>query len=536
MEEHFFTIIENFDNEKSLSINKAYLYRINWNDWYKYETSFNLFFKNVEGKFIQIGEVKISSKGLEPSTDINDIQKGKRRVSLPSSFDKLDEKYFSLGQNENYYELINTLSPEYKEKILIGLRDCAYDLSILEDNNNENSLNESLLRFISINNVKNKYHRLTRGNPELTRYYFKYTLPDQNDISIEFDINPLEEPSTNVHVIIGRNGVGKTRLIHNIMKSILLESNDFGVIDKPSLFYHEDKWDFSGVVYSSFSVFDKFSINNKEIINSIKYNRIGCLSDDLVDLNNERLSLNNKDDDSLSSKLKKEFLFSLSKCREEKRKIRYLDAISILERDPIFKEANISSFLDNEKWSNSYTNDYADKAFSLLSSGHATILLIITRLVELVDENTLVILDEPENYLHPPLLSSFIRALSNLLDSRNGVAIVATHSPVVLQEVPKDCVWQLSRAGRSVKLERPRIETFGENVGILTNEVFGLEVTNSGFHAVLSNLIDKANLEPDVDTLYNKLLGSLHYKLGAEGRSILRGLIADKLQEYEKDQ
>ena len=123
----------------------------------------------------------------------------------------------------------------------------------------------------------------------------------------------------------------------------------------------------------------------------------------------------------------------------------------------------------------------------------------------------------------------------NLLESRNGVAIVATHSPVVLQEVPKDCVWQLSRAGQSVKLERPRIETFGENVGILTNEVFGLEVTNSGFHAVLSNLIDKANLESDMDTLYKKLLDSLHYKLGAEGRSILRGLIADKLEVYEKD-
>lgn len=535
MEEYFFTVIDNFEKEKLLPTNKAYLSRLNWNDWYQYETSFNLFFKNLEGKFIQIGEVKISSKGLEPSKDINDIQKGKRRVSLPSSFDKLDEKYFSLGQNENYYELINTLPAEYKEKILIGLRDCAYDLSILEDNKNENSLNESLLRFISINNVKNKYHRLTQGNPALTRYYFQYTLPERNGISIEFDINPLEKPSTNVHVIIGRNGVGKTRLIHNIMKSILLNSNDFGVIDKLNLLYHEDKWDFSGVVYSSFSVFDKFSIDSKEIINGIKYNRIGCLSDDVVDLNNEILSLNNKGDDSLSSKLKKEFLSSLSKCREEKRKIRYLDAISILERDPIFKEANISSFLDNEKWSNSNTNHDADKAFSLLSSGHATILLIITRLVELVDENTLVILDEPENYLHPPLLSSFIRALSNLLDNRNGVAIVATHSPVVLQEVPKNCVWQLSRAGSNIKLERPRIETFGENIGILTNEVFGLEVTNSGFHAVLSNLIDKANLDSDVATLYNELLDSLHYKLGAEGRSILRGLIADKLEVYEKD-
>lgn len=543
MEEHFFTVIDNFDNEKLLPTNKAYLCRVKWNDWYKYETLFNLFFKNSEGKVILIGEVKISSRGLKPSEH---IEKGKRRVSLPSSFEQLDDEYFSLGQSEDYYELINTLPEDYKEKILKGLRDCAYDLSILKYNEKEDSLHESLLRSVSINNVKNKYHRLTQGNPELTRYHFKYTLPEQNDISIEFDINPLEEPSTNVHVIIGRNGVGKTRLIHNIMRSILMDSNESGSIDKLSNSYGEDRWDFSGVVYSSFGIFDKFLIDDNKIRNGIKYNRIGGVNDVFFGLNDDMVYINGENDDSLSTKLKKEFLFSLSKCREEKRKKRYIDAISILEKDPIFKEANISSFLDNEKWSNDFTNRYAYDVFGRLSSGHATILLTITRLVELVDENTLVILDEPENYLHPPLLSSFIRALSNLLDNRNGVAIVATHSPVVLQEVPRDCVWQLSRSGSRVKLERPRIETFGENVGILTNEVFGLEVTNSGFHAVLSNLIDKANidednidkdnLESDMDTLYDKLLGSLKNKLGAEGKSILRGLIADKLQEYEKDQ
>jgi hypothetical protein len=36
----------------------------------------------------------------------------------------------------------------------------------------------------------------------------------------------------------------------------------------------------------------------------------------------------------------------------------------------------------------------------------------------------------------PPLLAAMMRALSDLLVDRNGVAVVATHSPVVLQEVP----------------------------------------------------------------------------------------------------
>ena len=47
--------------------------------------------------------------------------------------------------------------------------------------------------------------------------------------------------------------------------------------------------------------------------------------------------------------------------------------------------------------------------------------LTVARLVELVEEKTLVLLDEPEEHLHPPLVSALIRALSNLLIYRNGV-------------------------------------------------------------------------------------------------------------------
>ncbi len=58
--------------------------------------------------------------------------------------------------------------------------------------------------------------------------------------------------------------------------------------------------------------------------------------------------------------------------------------------------------------------------FDRLSSGHAIVLLTITRLVELVEERSLVLIDEPEGgHLHPPLLSAFVRALSDLLVQRN---------------------------------------------------------------------------------------------------------------------
>jgi hypothetical protein len=87
------------------------------------------------------------------------------------------------------------------------------------------------------------------------------------------------------------------------------------------------------------------------------------------------------------------------------------------------------------------------------------------------------------------LFSAFIHALSDLLNNRNAIAIIATHSPVVIQELPSSCVWQVYRTGSAVSLQRTELETFGENVGVLTREIFGLEAVKSGFHDLLAKLV-----------------------------------------------
>jgi hypothetical protein len=144
------------------------------------------------------------------------------------------------------------------------------------------------------------------------------------------------------------------------------------------------------------------------------------------------------------------------------------------------------------------------------------VLLTISRLIELVEEKSLVLIDEPEGHLHPPLLSAFIRALSDLLIDRNGVTIIATHSPVVLQEVPKRCVWILNRSGASARADRPEAETFGENVGVLTREIFGLQVVRTGFHRMIA--------EAAVGRSYDEVLEFFAGNLGAEGRGLARVL------------
>ncbi|MEQ1539408.1 MAG: AAA family ATPase [Sphingorhabdus sp.] len=217
-----------------------------------------------------------------------------------------------------------------------------------------------------------------------------------------------------------------------------------------------------------------------------------------------------------------EFIESLNICLSEAgKRRRWLSAINTLESDDNFSEMNLASLADIE------VEQRTEQALSLqkrMSSGHAIVLLTITKLVAHLAEKTLVLFDEPESHLHPPLLSALIRSLSELLDDRNAVAIVATHSPVVLQEIPKSCVWKIMRAGLASSSIRPESETFGENVGLLTRDVFGLEVAKSGFNALLA-------VEAEQALTYEQALNAFDQQLGFEGRAILRSLMHSKSKQ-----
>jgi hypothetical protein len=77
------------------------------------------------------------------------------------------------------------------------------------------------------------------------------------------------------------------------------------------------------------------------------------------------------------------------------------------------------------------------------------------------------------------------------------------------------------------RAERPEIETFGENVGVLTSEIFGLEVTDAGFHTMLRDAA--ARLED-----YDSVVESFDNQLGAEARAIVRGLVAGHQAQSEE--
>lgn len=488
----------------------AFLLSDNWNDWFRYQTLYVLIIFDSLGESHQIGNVKIGQFRM---------QEGQPRPAIPDAFDALDDRFFSLGQDDNYYDDLNKLGPDIRDKILIALQDVARDPELFSRALEEKVTGVSLLRTVSKSAVYGQFHRIARGGARLSRYDFSYTANTQRAVTaplkLSFLVEPASFPPTNIHVLIGRNGVGKTTILNNMARCIVEKETpvkEMGAFQQTTNDPLEPQL-FTRLVSVTFSAFDPFEpiSDRRDRSEGPRYEYIG-LKRVTTDKDGKPRPPKSPDDLSI------EFGSSVLLCRRGAAASRWRHALEMLETDPIFREAEVADLARSEA-SDDELKAEARKLFRLLSSGHKIVLLTITRLIETVEEKTLVLLDEPEAHLHPPLLSSFVRALSDLLINRNGVAIVATHSPVVLQEVPKSCVWILRRSGLTAMAERPNIETFGENVAILTREVFGLEVTQSGFHKMLYDSVQDLK---NFDDVVNKF-GA---ELGGEARAIVQGLLA----------
>jgi predicted ATPase len=474
---------------------------------------YSLVVYDAEGRDFFAGGIKIGQFGM---------RKGQRRSDIPNQFDQLSEEFFSLGQDDSYYEKLNELGPELRDQVLRGLRDVALDQEQFQRALDETVTGVSLLSSVSRATVQGQFSRLARGGARLSRYEFAYTAPKVGrskvePVTLSFVVEPESMPPTNIHVLIGRNGVGKTHLLNHMTRSLLDKRADTSVVGAFNVVSDEptDGEMFASLVSVTFSAFDPFEPlpNRRDKSEGMQYSYVGLKR---TGTTAEGKPLAPKSPEKLST----EFGSSVLVCSKGARLVRWRRALEMLEADPIFREADVASLAD-EVLDNETQKAMARKLFGNLSSGHKIVLLTITRLVETVEERTLVLLDEPEAHLHPPLLSAFVRALSDLLVNRNGVAIIATHSPVVLQEVPKSCAWKIRRSGRSVEAERPEVETFGENVGVLTREVFGLEVTHAGFHKLLREAIDEGDD-------FAAVLRKFDNELGGEARAIVRALIANR--------
>lgn len=108
-----------------------------------------------------------------------------------------------------------------------------------------------------------------------------------------------------------------------------------------------------------------------------------------------------------------------------------------------------------------------------LSSGQQTFVDLVMNILSLIKSNSLILIDEPENTLHPNLEVDFIRILQSILKDFDSFAIIATHSATIVREVPSEFVHVIKfNESNQPVIHQPSIKTFGADIGTITNYIF----------------------------------------------------------------
>jgi len=119
--------------------------------------------------------------------------------------------------------------------------------------------------------------------------------------------------------------------------------------------------------------------------------------------------------------------------------------------------------------------------FKDLSDGEQSLLLILSKIYYAIRttyktnrKDFLLLLDEPDNFLHPNWQTKFIKYLQDFISNisflrdRKILFILTSHSPFLLSDLPKENVIFLEK-GKQVDVD---IETFGANIHTLLSHGF----------------------------------------------------------------
>lgn len=164
----------------------------------------------------------------------------------------------------------------------------------------------------------------------------------------------------------------------------------------------------------------------------------------------------------------------------------------IASEDKLKMWGDCLNFFTFESWVDDIINAFQDRNISkndiekidTLSSGQATILLYITKLVSSINQGSLVIFDEPETFMHPPMVKAFIRAVSELVDNNKAFCLMATHSPVIIQEIPHCNVYKLDS---NHELTNIYYKTYGQNLDTLYKNIYGVELQQTGYNSFFND-------------------------------------------------
>ncbi|WP_276679877.1 AAA family ATPase [Thalassolituus oleivorans] len=457
----------------------------NWDD-YGSKNLYTLWFRKGESDKEKIGQIKVIS-----SEDSNYDERG--FLKLDGVLDSFDHCYYSLGQDVEFYVSFLKLFPDEFQDILTKLRDVSFNGSLVDQIEDIERYRRSLIRYSEAEQALHKGYSILCGNgPASENYNFEFSCEigksKLNHVAyFSFDKDgPLNR---SINVIIGENGTGKTQFMANLAMAMSGE-------DECGEFTRK-RPPFTKVVALSYSAFDEFKVPNKGRNFSYSY----CGIRDKQGIISEKTMSN---------------LYRVACNKISSKGAVYFWKKVLSEVLPL----NVLEYIHEELFINENYIDVAKNGKIGLSSGQGMLLYTFTNLIANVRKGSLILFDEPEVHLHPSAISKIIKMIDMVLERYESYAIIATHSPILLQDMPSSSVVLFQRDGDSPLIGRLGFESFGENVTNITNSVFKVSENTPQYKVLLKNLSRQHS--------FDEVIGFFDGRLSFNGEIYLKGCYSDE--------
>jgi predicted ATPase len=521
----------------------------NWND-YSFRTQYQLYYRRPGTATKQdedlIGSVKILRRGQK---DIDGLQ-------ISKDFEALSEDFCSVGESLDYYERLSALGRDTRVSVLSALRDVVQNPSLEVEFSTQEGWSVSLFRGqkdegrefrrMAASLITGDYTSLATDGLEFTfklpgweqtaHFSFKAPPVEPDDFFVGDAILPER-----ISVLVGRNGSGKSTLLARLARvafGSVTERADGVLLGLGQI--EPNGIGFPRIISVTFSPFDSFRLpgsdsrKRRQVVKEVDKGEGRFVFIGLRDIvkeqttsasqQSELVTAEHSDDRLASTRLKSidelanEFAGFIAKIKEKNRESLFEKVLVELLYDSPF--GDLDHLQNSEQFGNA-----AISSFLRCSTGHKIVLLSASGLIANIEPRSLVLIDEPETHLHPPLLAALMHALRRILRTHSAFAIVATHSPVVVQESLAQHVKVIRREGTATQITPIRVESFGEGLGLISAEVFGLQSDATDFHRVLDEVTAKLKSLEAIEALFQD--GAMSHQARAYVMSLLSNANTD---------
>ncbi|WP_447902989.1 AAA family ATPase [Pseudomonas serbica] len=532
-----------------------------WND-YGFETTFMTVCR-IGGERIELSPIRILVDG---ESNTRRYFKKLLDSGWDGNFPIPDENYISLpGEIAFYEQLQGALSEQKALEVADKLRDASYLIHIKDSNEAQRlvkskGFKDSLQRERgSIESFSDGWKVLDQTSITAKDIEFDFTdvFGNQSSLSLKFSNDRTRLPRE-INVLIGANGTGKSQFLHQMVDAWIADGRQARKRHNPM------PESISRLVVASYSPFELFPVDmsDSKAKDRDAYRYFGLRGRSASRPVNETKA-NTRSTVSLSREVpKNDTTKSMLDCIADDQRYRHIkgwgqkvttatrvlqaaidfDAIAFkikprtntdalitdgdieepfknityLNRDAVFAlvSSNTTYMWDCDLLSKSVDKDFGlafvkDGAIQALSSGQRLFAYLVLNLLGAIKRNSLILIDEPELFLHPSLEVQLIEMLKQILDKFNSRAILATHSVSIVREVPSDCVHVLERAKDHLVVKHPPFQTFGGDVQRIASYVFGDNSVSKPFEQWISDRLEHM----EVDELIKSLKGHINEEL-----------------------